>query len=364
MNDQNNIFKIGEDIDLGDSKLPTDFDPFTETNPLAQAMETAEQGNVFSKPPRFEYAAASEDISDTSKTFEELRIEKASDFPELEDGKRVSWSVEYGKVTKPVADPKGTTIGKLKTQIETSKEFLESLKKLKPADRDKLVCKIKPRVTAQSKGEMPAYKGVFVSREEAEQSDKIIRLFPANDGKVYEQRKTEMGVFTTPSHGIAELSEVESGFVPALPPIPATVLSEIVAFFRSIMGKTQYEALIHILWDKDNHEYCVRVPKQTVSKISVQAVPDDYGETFIHVMDIHSHNNMAARFSSIDDADEKATRLYAVIGRLDCFYPQMRVRISNGGKYMPVNPNLMFEGLDTDFPEEWLENVKFGGDEF
>ena len=31
-------------------------------------------------------------------TFEELRIDKADDFPELGVGKRVSWIVEYGKV--------------------------------------------------------------------------------------------------------------------------------------------------------------------------------------------------------------------------------------------------------------------------
>ena len=42
------------------------------------------------KPPVFVYAGATESIGDTSMTFDELRIEKAHDFPELDDGKRVS----------------------------------------------------------------------------------------------------------------------------------------------------------------------------------------------------------------------------------------------------------------------------------
>ncbi len=124
------------------------------------------------KQPVFEYAGATENIDDASKTFDELRIEKAADFPELEDGKRVSWTVEYGKITKSVPDPKGMSIGKMKSDIETSKEFEDSLKK-RGADKNP-TCKIKPRVTAQSKGLATAYKGVFPSMEEAEASDKVI----------------------------------------------------------------------------------------------------------------------------------------------------------------------------------------------
>jgi hypothetical protein len=34
-------------------------------------------------------------------TFEEQLIEKSTDFPELEDGKKVSWTVTYCTITKP-----------------------------------------------------------------------------------------------------------------------------------------------------------------------------------------------------------------------------------------------------------------------
>ena len=123
-------------------------------NPLENAIDAAEtkeaetaQQSLTEKPPVFEYAGATEDIADTSKTFEELRIEKSADFPELEDGKRISWTVEYGKITKTVSDPKNTSIGKMKSDIEMSKEFMDALKKAKDKNP---VCKLKPKVTAQT----------------------------------------------------------------------------------------------------------------------------------------------------------------------------------------------------------------------
>ena len=53
-------------------------------------------------------------------------------------------------------------------------------------------------------------------------------------------------------------------------------------------------------------------------------------------MDVHSHNTMAARFSKTDDADEQATRLYMVIGRLDRFYPEIRCRFACGGRHVEI----------------------------
>ena len=204
---------------------------------------TAEQ-SYENKLPVFAYAGALEDISDVSMTFEELRIEKSVDFPELEDGKRVSWTVEYGKVTKSVPDPKGTSIGRMKDEIETSKEFLTGLKRAKDKHP---VCKVKPRVTAQSKGTASSYKGIFPTMEEAEAAGKMISIVPSRDGKVYEIRDTEMGKFVTPASGCEMLSEVQAGFTPALPRIPMELFMQALSFFRRfIQHGTENEALLNI----------------------------------------------------------------------------------------------------------------------
>ena len=327
---------------------PTDADASEPGDPMTGAIDAADaketektMQSIYEKPPVFEYAGAMENIEDPSQTFDELRIAKAADFPELEDGKRVSWNVEYGKVTKAVADAKGTSIAKMKSDIETSKEFIDALKKSKDKKPD---CKIKPRVTAQSKGTAP-YKGVYANIDEAIGSGKLITMFPAADGNVYEMRNTDMGRFITRAANNDLLREAEAGFVPALPPVPLKHLLDILAFFKMMAQDGSKEALANIYWDKENETFIVDIPQQSVSMFTVKGEPNPTyaNDRYIHYIDIHSHHIMTAFFSATDDADEKATRVYAVAGDVLSYFPEIRVRISNGGKYHEIDPGLVFE---------------------
>jgi hypothetical protein len=68
-----------------------------------------------------------------------------------------------------------------------------------------------------------------------------------------------------------------------------------------------------------------------------------------------------AFFSKEDDRDEKATRLYTVIGRLDRYAPEIKTRISNGGTFLEIAPAEVFEHLDVSFPEErqgWFSCIR------
>lgn len=382
-----NVFEENKELfDLGSSTATEEFDPFAfeeETNESTteeiiaeqtmddnpapkqeeaksaapeQAKSSKAEQSFEEKLPVFTYGGATETISDTSKTFDELRIEKSADFPELEEGKRVSWTVEYGKITKNVPDPKGTSIGKVKSDIETSKEFLDSLKKAKDKNP---VCKVKPRVTAQSKG--TAYKGVFTTLEEAEAANKPISILPARDGKVYEIRNTEIGKFIRPVEGCDMLSEVKPGFVSGLPLIPSSLVIKIFAFFRHFVSdNSETEALLNIYWDKEAKKFVADAPQQVATKNSVNTQLNDKftDERYTHYMDIHSHNTMSAFFSAVDDKDEKATRLYTVIGKLNEHNPEIKTRISNGGKFLNIDPAQVFEIADFSFPKEWKDNVR------
>ena len=352
-------------VSAPEPKAPAQEEPAPEEtaiNPLEaafaqQTVDNAKQG-LFEKLPVFSYGNAKEDIEDTSLTFEELRIKKADDFPELEDGKSVSWVVKYGDTKKTITDPKGTTIAKAKEDIEKSKAFLDGLKKAKNKNPD---CLVTPSVTAKSKG-IESYRGVFSSLEEARASDKVICLFPAKDGQVYERRQTEMGEFIAPKSNIVDFSEVRAGFTPALPLIPRELIGQIISFFRCFMhGDEEYEALAYIYWDKVNEEYVAFIPQQTVSKASVytamtgNSLPE---ERYIHYADIHSHNSMTAKFSPVDDHDEKATRIYIVLGHLDYFYPTISVRASCGGTFLTLSPETVLEGVGEEFPAHWLDQVE------
>lgn len=181
-------------------------------NPIAAAFEqkTAEntKKGLLEKPPVFYHKGVKEEIDDPSMTFEELRIRKSDDFTDLEEGKRVSWSVEYCGIRKEVKDPKGTTIISMKEMIERSREFLDALKKTK----DKApCCYVKPKVEMKTKGNA-AYKGKFGTLEEARTSDKVICLIPSNDGRIYELRKMEQGEFIAPKKNVVDFSSAEPGF--------------------------------------------------------------------------------------------------------------------------------------------------------
>lgn len=329
-------------------------------NPLTAAIEKLETNSVYAALPVFEYSSATETIEDLTQTFDAFRLSKVADFPELEDGNRVTWTVTYGKISKTIlpAEAKKIKIGECKTDIEVSKAFRDALKKAKDKNP---CCVIKPSVRAQSKGKVISpYKGVYADISEATQSGKLISIVPGRDGNVYEIRETELGTFTTPISDCADLSEVRAGFVPALPLVPWERLYEIIGFFREQLREDgNYEALANLLWDKETETFVTYIPQQVVTRGTVVSDLSDMPDfdRYLHYMDIHSHNTMPAKFSVIDDADEKATRVYAVIGRLDNFMPDISVRISNGGKYLPIEPNVVFETFDSSCPDEWTTRI-------
>ena len=341
-------------------------------NLLEMAMQKQEEADtrkaaapIFAQPPVFKFSTAEEEITDPKLTFEGLRAEKESDFPEFADGSKVSWSMTYGKIVKQVSDPKKKVIYDLKKEIEASKEFVDALKKSKDKSPK---CIVTPRVTAKSKGRMSAsYKGIFPTIEDAQASDKVICFVPSRDGQMYELRKTEQGQFITPTANMLSFDEVKAGFIPALPLIPYELIREIITLFRHLCATGSFggvkEALAYIYWDKEMQRFFTYIPQQKVTATSVEEiVVEDYlydTSRFIHYADIHSHNTMAAVFSKTDDADEQGNRLYIVVGRLDQFYPEITVRICNVGTFWPVAPESVMECpyCDGDFSDEWLERI-------
>ena len=351
--------KEKQPLELFSAFTSAESDPIPEAAPVKSiAPRPQTQLSLFDKPPVFQYGGIREQITDASMTFEALRIQKADDFPELEDASAVTWQVRYGDITKTVPAPKTDTIAAVKAEIEKSKAFLDSLKKGKVKDPE---CVVKPQIRMQKKG-IADYKGVFPTLEAARASNKVICLIPSRDGQTYEMRRSELGEFIAPKHKITEFSEVRAGFRPALPRIPQELLRSIIGFFRSQMESgTEFEALVRIYWDRKDQKFVPFVPKQRVTKDRVtvrltdEDLPDD--TRYLYYADIHSHNSMKAVFSAIDDQDERGTRLYLVIGRLDRFFPEISARISCGGSFVPIEPGLVLEGLDGGFPAGWSDKV-------
>ena len=337
-------------------------------DPFEAALKNAEeQGEkrmleaLAAKPAVFSYARVKEDIEDRDATFEDLRQKYETDFPELSDSKTVSWSVSYGKTTKTVSNPGSDKVYEIKAEIEKSKAFKDALKKAKTDVEKNPECTVKVFKKAQSKGEaLSGFKEFCLTKDEALKTEKPIVLLPSKDGRVYEQRRNEIGCFTAPAENIRELESIVPSFKPALPKIPAHIFSKIMGFFKSISDELHYEVLVHILYDTDEKEYIIKVPKQRISHAAVDSEAEEpYPERYIHVMDFHSHNTMPAIFSETDNDDEKETRLYAVAGRFDRTFPEITVRAGCAGKFVYLPPEEVFEGnFFGEYPKEWKESIR------
>ena len=356
---------MNDDFDLGSApnEPEDDFDPFdndetseTETTDTSTQEEPTKTRTTKTKSETaqtysvtFVHANVTETITDFTQSFDDLRKAKSSDFPELEDGKKVMWNVECGKIIKPVPNV-SQLLEEFLTEFTNGRDYKAHAKKEANPQ-----IKLKPRITAQSKG--AAYKGVYKNIVSAIQSGKPITYIPSSDGYVYEMRKTDMGRFVTKTNDCDMFDKVESGFCPALPLIPFAMLQQIISFFKSLDS----EALVNIYWDKKEERFFSHVPKQFVAQMRVMAC--DYSnnlfihdtEKCIHYMDIHSHMWMDAVFSKIDDEDENATRIYTVIGNLDKIYPAIKTRISNGGKFLEIPPESVFAHQYNSYPTHWRE---------
>ncbi len=314
------------------------------------------------KPAIFSYAKVKENIEDRDSTFEDLRQRYEADFPELSDPKTISWTVNYGKTTKSVSNPGSDKVYDIKAEIENSKAFKEALKKAKTDAEKNPECIVKLFKKAQTKGEaLSGIKELCLTKAEAAQTNKPIVLLPSKDGRVYEQRRNEIGCFTAPAENVREFEDIRAEFKMALPKIPAHIFSKVMGFFKSISDELHYEVLVHILYDTQEKEYIIKVPKQRISHAAVNSEAEEpYPERYIHVVDFHSHNTMPAVFSETDNDDEKETRLYAVAGRFDRTFPEITVRAGCAGKFIYLPPEEVFEGnFFGDFPKEWKENIRF-----
>ena len=122
------------------------------------------------------------------------------------------------------------------------------------------------------------------------------------------------------------------------------------------------EALAQIYWDRQEKKFTVFVPEQIADHTHVEAVcldqnhPDE--SRYLYYADIHSHNLMDAFFSAMDDRDEKATGLYFVVGNLNHFFPSVRARISNGGRYLEIPVDTVVEAPEHSYPVEWKSSIR------
>ena len=189
----------------------------------------------------------------------------------------------------------------------------------------------------------------------------------------------------TPTTQLCELRQ----FLPRGQKIPMEMFHQIIGFFKAVMkgidlgGSTNspiggknginglqtslytaqgnYEAMIHVVWNKVTEEYRLAVPTQRVSKGAVSYDRDHLLENEEIILDIHSHNTMGAFFSGTDNNDDKSGfYISGVAGQLDKPKPAFVWRFNNGAEKIEITLEEIFkmpEESAVEVPKEWLDKV-------
>ena len=114
--------------------------------------------------------------------------------------------------------------------------------------------------------------------------------------------------------------------------IPFSLLETVLTFLTG----GGHELYLGVVWQ--DGAYRKVIPEQTGQTASVK-----YQRPRSVLLDVHTHGNMAAFFSSTDDRDEQGFQLYMVLGRLDQPVRQVALRLGVYGYFAPLDWGEVFD---------------------
>lgn len=209
--------------------------------------------------------------------------------------------------------------GKTEVTLEEVREALEEVYPEFSKERTEMIYDERGFVIPVLKG---SKKGLTVTSTRKNQNFYRVK---GRDGNRYRIEQMPYGQFDCREDG----EEVD--FHLSADRIPGKLLSEIVCFFRKNPCK---EAAAQIFYDDKTGLYELYFPKQKTGACSVVFGRDMLLESEkTLVMDVHSHGRMTAFFSSVDNHDEKGTRLFLVLGEIDRKAPAWKLRAGIAGHY-------------------------------
>lgn len=165
-------------------------------------------------------------------------------------------------------------------------------------------------------------KGLTVTSTRKNQN---LFMVQGRDGNRYRIEQMPYGQFECREDG------AEADFHLSAGKIPGSLFSEILRFFRK---DPRREAAAQIFYDDKAGTYELHFPEQKADVCTVIFDRDMLLESEkVLVMDVHSHGQMNAFFSSVDDHDEKGTRLFLVLGKIGGRMPAWKLRAGIAGHY-------------------------------
>lgn len=102
--------------------------------------------------------------------------------------------------------------------------------------------------------------------------------------------------------------------------------------------------------------WSVEIPEQIQGPVLAKPLDDSASSSYARAfVEVHSHVDMAAHFSSMDDGDEVGFRVYAILGRITRA-PELHVRVGLYGYHWEIPADEIFE-----LPAEISDAKEVGG---
>mgnify|MGYP000421499910 CR=1 FL=1 len=201
---------------------------------------------------------------------------------------------------------------------------------------------------------------IVAADESAAENVALPAFLVARDG-LYLRKRSLLGLSQVQVDGVAHLPPAREYLEYGLPKVPASLMGQVVGFFRAIWARQKTEALALLTWD--GSAFGLIVPEQRAGVASVRhrvtATQIPTGVTLVG--SIHSHGALGAGASLTDEADEADfDGIHVVVGDVDERRPSYSAAIVVDGRRFGCRTSLVL-GRPRRFPSppvEWLLRVK------
>lgn len=168
------------------------------------------------------------------------------------------------------------------------------------------------------------------------------RILAGNGLFLRAQRDQLRVLFPIETGTVPELPLLTPEIAPTVPLIPKhlmdTLWNEAQQAWRSPEGPL--ESLFHFTYTTD---WQLAIPEQVRTAVSVHPKDLDHCPSYATcLVEIHSHHEMSAKFSQMDNADETGFRIYGVCGNFN-HHPHITFRVGLYGHYYPIPASLIVE---------------------
>ncbi|MGP4074211.1 Mov34/MPN/PAD-1 family protein [Piscibacillus sp. B03] len=142
-------------------------------------------------------------------------------------------------------------------------------------------------------------------------------------------------------------SDCPSGQSSPLPKIPFSIVVEFCRFAFDVYKEKGTECHADIYYDYDEQDYFLDIPQQIASVVNVEVSEDAVSmavrlseRRHRKIMEIHSHHNMSPTPSSTDNQSETGSFLYAIVGNINDYFPDITLRYYDRDNHRHVGVDL------------------------